>query len=129
MRAKFMQLLGKLAPTSKHVMSRRYLDSFFKRYCIVQRRRTTSAPKLPAGVTLELIRKIFLARIAFVVQRKNVLRSLVFCADETGMHLTPAPSTTLDVKGAKNVEVAFADDKRQITAMLAVTLDGHFMPA
>lgn len=129
MRAKFMQLLNEFAPGSKHVFSRKYLDAFFKRYSIVRRRRTTSAPKLPAGVTLEHIRKIFLARIANVVQRKNVPPALVFCADETGMHLTPAPNTTLDIKGAVNVEVGFADDKRQITGMLAVTLDGHFMPA
>ena len=111
------------------MLSRRYLDSFFERFSIVRRRRTTSAPKLPAGVTLEHIRKIYLARLAYVAQRKNVPRSLVFCADETGMHLAPAPSTTLDEKGAKNVEVAFADDKRQITGMLGVTLDGHVMPA
>jgi hypothetical protein len=71
---------------------------------------------------------IFLARLAFVVQRKNVPRPLVFCADETGMHLAPAPGTTLEEKGAKNVEVAFADDKRQITAMIAVDLDKNVLP-
>ena len=110
------------------MLSRRYFDSFFERYSIVRRRRTTSAPKLPVGVTPEEIRKVYLARAAFVVQLKGIPRELVFCADETGMLLTPAPSTTLEVKGAKNVEVAFADDKRQITAMIATTLDNKMLP-
>ena len=50
--AKVMQLLEKHAPESKHVLSRRYLDGFFERFSVVRRRRTTSAPKLPAGQTM-----------------------------------------------------------------------------
>jgi len=118
-----------------------FLRNFFRAHNIVPRRATTSAPKLSQEP--ETMRSIFLSRVAYTVQKKHVPRLLVFLCDETGMLLMPHQPTTLDFMGAKNVPVAFSrawfffqlpfltifsEDKRQITAMIAVSLDGGMLP-
>jgi hypothetical protein len=83
-----------------------YLRNFFKAHAIVTRRASTSAPKLAEDP--EKMRTIFLCRIAFIAQKKNVAPSLIFYADESGVFLMPNKATTLDFKGIKNVPVAFS---------------------
>lgn len=83
-----------------------FLRNFFKAHAIVTRRVTTSAPKLAEDP--EKMRAIFLCRIAFIAQKKNVAPSVIFYADESGVFLMPNKATTLDFKGVKNVPVAFS---------------------
>ena len=54
--------------------------------------------------------------------------SLVINMDQTGAHLVPADTYTYEVKGAKDVKVIGADDKRQITACIASSLHGDLLP-
>jgi hypothetical protein len=97
---------------------------------VVRRRRTTSAPKLPDGLTKEEMRKIFLSRAANIVQMKGIPQALVICADETGMYLTPSPNETLDIKGAKNVEVQFCGSWKSACLGLpcVATICSHVAP-
>ena len=48
--------------------------------------------------------------------------------DQTGVHLVPSSSFTYESNGSKSVEVLGADDKRQITACIASSLDGQLLP-
>jgi hypothetical protein len=48
--------------------------------------------------------------------------------DQTGLHLVPAGSRTYETKGSKQVPIAGMDDKRQITAVVASSLDGQLLP-
>jgi hypothetical protein len=69
------------------------------------RRATTSAPKLPEGVTKDELREIYLARLASLVRTQLIPGYLVVFADETNLFLVPSRDTTLEVKGAKNVQI------------------------
>ena len=42
--------------------------------------------------------------------------------------MVPAGASTYEVKGSKQVSIAGLDDKRQITAVVASSLDGHLLP-
>lgn len=53
---------------------------------------------------------------------------MVINFDQTGINYIPVSSWTMEVEGAKHVEVAGKDDKRQITAVFAGTMTGDFLP-
>jgi hypothetical protein len=48
--------------------------------------------------------------------------------DQTGVHLVPSAGWTYEAVGSKSVAVLGADDKRQITACVASSLDGTLLP-
>lgn len=54
--------------------------------------------------------------------------ALVVNADQTGVQLAPVDNYTYDQKGVKHVKVIGAEDKRQITAVVASSLDGDLLP-
>jgi hypothetical protein len=90
------------------------------------RQRTTAASKLPndwrqLGIDMA-------KRIAYFVQIYGVHPSLVVNMDQTGVHLAPADQRTYEHRGSKQVAVNAAEDKRQITACIASSLDGDLLP-
>ena len=90
------------------------------------RMRTTAASKLPADWRQQ---GVLMAKwIAFSMQMFKVHPSLVVNMDQTGVHLVPASSRTFESKGAHTVQMIGADDKRQITACIASSLDGDLLP-
>lgn len=48
--------------------------------------------------------------------------------DQTGVHLVPASNWTYEAVGASSVAVIGAEDKRQITACVASSLNGELLP-
>ena len=48
--------------------------------------------------------------------------------DQTALNIVPTSDWTMEAEGSKRVEIIAKDDKRQITAVLAGTLDGDFLP-
>ena len=52
-----------------------------------------------------------------------------FLKEITGINIVPASSWTMEVRGAKRVEVGGLDDKRQITGVFAASLAGDFFPS
>jgi hypothetical protein len=90
------------------------------------RRRTTAASKLPAD--WEAQGRAMIERIAVLVKQYNIPRNLIINFDQTGVHLVPQSNTTYEKKGAKDVPVFGADDKRQITAVVSSTPAGNFLP-
>jgi DDE superfamily endonuclease len=90
------------------------------------RRRTTAASKLPSdwedqGVQMAM-------RIAANMAQYKVHPSLIINMDQTGIHLVPSSSWTYERKGSDHVAVIGAEDKRQITACIASSMDGNFLP-
>jgi len=53
---------------------------------------------------------------------------LVVNWDQTGLHYVPVSDWTMEKVGAKRVEIVGANDKRQITAVLAGTISEEFLP-
>ena len=54
--------------------------------------------------------------------------ALIVNWDHTGLKYVPVSSWMMAKEGSKRVKISGIDDKRQITAVFAVTLDGSFLP-
>lgn len=90
------------------------------------RKSTTAASKLPLdweerGVQMAM-------RLAAQIEMYDVHASLVINLDQTGVHLVPASFWTYDPAGSSSVAVVGAEDKRQITAVVASSLYGDVLP-
>ena len=70
----------------------------------------------------------FLAEIEAAVKMEEIPPEMVFNWDQTGIHLVPASSWTMEKQGAECLEGAGLTDKRQITAVFCGTLIGEFLP-
>lgn len=53
---------------------------------------------------------------------------LIINFGQTGLHFVPISEWTMEAEGTKRVEVAGEDDKRQLTAVLAGSMAGEFLP-
>ena len=62
------------------------------------------------------------------ISLSQVHPSLIINMDQTGVHLVPASNWTYHATGASSVAVLGAEDKRQITACIASSLDGELLP-
>ena len=53
---------------------------------------------------------------------------LIFNWDQTALHLVPTGQWTMNKSGEKVVAISNSDHKRQITAVLAATMSGEYLP-
>src|ERR1700728_5034111 len=88
--------------------------------------RTTPASKLPEDWREQGVEMA--KRIAFFMQTYKVHLSLIINMDQTGVHLAPVDNRTYESRGAKDVRLIGAEDKRQITVCIASSLDGDMLP-
>ena len=58
----------------------------------------------------------------------DIPSDLIFNWDRTALYLVPTGQWTMHPAGAKAVPIANSDDKRHVTAVLAATLTGEFLP-
>ena len=70
----------------------------------------------------------FLCEIKAIVTMEEILSSVILNWDHTGLKYVPVSSWMMAKQGSKKVSVAGIDDKRQITAVFTITLDGQFLP-
>ena len=90
------------------------------------RKRTTAASKLPLDWRQQGIKMA--KRIAAGMQLNRIHPSLIINLDQTGMQLVPSSQRTFEKKGDKSVAVIAAEDKRQITVVLASSMNGNMLP-
>lgn len=88
--------------------------------------RTGAASKLP--IDWHAQGNKMAQRIAANMEIYEVHPSLVVNMDQTGVHLVPVDNHTYEARGSKDVKVIGAEDKRQITACVASSLDGDLLP-
>lgn len=70
----------------------------------------------------------FLFDIESIIVMEEIPSDLVINWDHTGINYVPVSSWTMAPEGAKRIEIAGVDDKRQITAVFAGTMSGKFLP-
>ena len=70
----------------------------------------------------------FLCSISALVLMEEIPEPLILNWDHTALKYVPVSCWTMAKQGAKKVSIAGIDDKRQITAVFTVTLDGQFFP-
>ena len=118
---------GKLAEFGGSVvLTKDWAKSLMARMGYVKRRGTTKC-KMSAD-NFEAKKATFLDEVLSTIVLEEIPPQMVFNWDQTGLNLVPSSSWTMEVKGAKRVEIAGMNDKRQITAVFCGTLDGSFLP-
>lgn len=88
--------------------------------------RTTAAGKLPEDWQAQGTQMA--QRIAVHIEIGAVDESLIINWDQTGVILIPAASRTYEKQGETRVAVLGAEEKRQITAVLASSMEGEMLP-
>ena len=71
---------------------------------------------------------IFLADVAAEVLFNDIPGSLIINWDQTGLSIAPIGYLTMEKERTKIVPIAHSDDKRQLTAVLAITAAGEYLP-
>ena len=90
------------------------------------RKRTTAAIKLPDDWRAQ--GTLMARRIAALMHLSNIPAANVVNIDQTGIVLVPATTHTYEQRGAGQVAIVGAEEKRQITAVLGSTLQGEMLP-
>jgi len=73
-------------------------------------------------------RDVLLADVQAEVVMRNIPKDLIFNWDQTAIQLFPTGDWAMNETKAKRVVIANSDDKRQITAVLAATMTGDYLP-
>lgn len=90
------------------------------------RRGTTAAQKLPDTWEQDAI-KVCL-RMAYLIRIYGIPACLIINMDETGVLLQPGGEVTYHDKGALDVPITGAEDKRQFTLLCTCAMDGALLP-
>ena len=111
-----------LACNGGHILiTKTWAKSLLQRMGFVKRKATTKAK-----VSIENFEELkvqFLIDIKTIVTLEEIPLEPIINWDQTAMHYVPVSSWTMEVKGAKRVEITGIDDKRQITAVFAYSMD------
>ena len=80
------------------------------------KRRGGSTRKI-AVPNFDEVKEQFLLDFEAVVMMEEIPFDLILNLDQTGLHVVPGSTWTMEEKGCKRVEIIGMDDKRQITAL------------
>ena len=100
--------------------------SFLARLNFVKRKSSTKAKVSIAD--FEEKKAQFLFDIKSLIDMEEISPDLVIIWDHTGLHYVPVSNWTMAKEGAKRIEIAGVEDKCQITAVFAGTMNGFFLP-
>ena len=116
-----------LAKNSGPILITKYwAKSLMIRMNFVKRKATTKA-KI-SNVNFEENKTQFVYDVKAIMELEEIPDDLVINWDHTGIYYVPVSNWTMEAEGSKRVAIAGIDDKRQITAVLSVTMSGHFLP-
>lgn len=108
------------------ILDRKWAKSIMKRMGLVRRQATRTAMKVPNN--FEDIKSAFLTRIQNAVREHEIPKELIINWDQTGTKLVPVSDWTLEQRGSQQVSAVGRDDKREITVVFAVALNGAVLP-
>lgn len=107
-------------------LGKKWAESFLHRRGFVKRKATKAARKLPPDYPA--LKLAYLKRIEDEVKTNSIPEDLLINWDQTGSKLVPVSSWTMAEEGSKQVPVVGKEDKREITALLAITASGVLLP-
>lgn len=108
--------------------SRSLRCSFYRRHNLCRRAATSSRKNMSSADVLAKHRE-FMRSVSRTVKLYSIPDALVINWDETSVPAMPTTAFTMNVKGATSVRITGKDDKRNVTALLAVARDGTVLPA
>jgi hypothetical protein len=92
------------------------------------KRKVMTAKSKHAVAEFECLKEEFLLEVVTTVEMEEIPSELVLNWDQTGIKIVPSNTWTMEEQGSKRVDVAGANDKRQITAVFCGSLVGDFLP-
>ena len=110
---------GHINITKSWEMSLLYRMGYVKRKCLTTRKITI--------LEFDEVKQVFLTDVSAEVVIKDIPYDLVFNWDQTGLSIIPTENWTMGKAGTKVVPIAHSDDKRQITAVLAESVNGEYL--
>ena len=75
-----------------------------------------------------MIKEAFLLDVKNVVELDEIPPEFIINWDQAATYYVPVGSWTMETEGAKRVEIAGKDDKRQITAVFTGSMAADFLP-
>ena len=81
-----------------------------------------------SNVNFEENKTHFVNDVKAIMELEEIPDDLVINWDHTRIHYVPVSNWTMEAEGSKRVAIAGIDDKRQITAVLSITMSGDFLP-
>ena len=108
-------------------LKRSWAYRLLQRMNFVRRKAMTSKGK-QKPTDFYAVKKSFLDDVVSVVTMEEIPPELILNWDQTGVHLVPAASLTMEQIGSKRVEIQGVNEKRQITTVLCGSLTGDYLP-
>ena len=119
--------ISKLSSHGGHInIVKSRAQSLLRHMGFVKRKCSTSGKISMAR--FEECKEIFLADVAAEVIINDIPESLIINWDQTGLSIVPSGDWTMEKEGTNIVPIAHSDDKRQLTAVLAITAAGDYLP-
>ena len=116
-----------LACNGGHIcLGKPWAKNLLSRMGYVKRWGSTSA-KVTVN-NFEGLKRQFSIDVKAVIEIEEIPAGLIINWDQTGINYVPTNSWTMEKEGQKRVEIVAADNRRQITAVLAGSLTGDFPP-
>ena len=91
------------------------------------KRKGSNADKVEVSKLKEL-RDVYIADIVAEVIMNDIHPDMIFNWDQTAIQFVPTGQWTMNRAKEKVIPIAHSDDKRQITAVLAATVSGKYLP-
>lgn len=76
----------------------------------------------------DLVRERFLERFRSATLDNDVPDELIINFDQTGIDVVPISNWIMAQEGAKQLSITAIDDKRHLTAVMACSMTGYFLP-
>jgi len=108
------------------LISKYWAKSLMARMNFVKRKATTKV-KI-SNVNFEECKTQFAYDVKAIMGLEEIPDELVINWDHTDIHYVCVSNWNMEAEGSKGVLIAGTDDKRQIIAVLSVTMSGHFLP-
>ncbi|KAI9059118.1 hypothetical protein FKP32DRAFT_1580172, partial [Trametes sanguinea] len=116
-----------LSPTSTFKLSSSWVHRFVQDVMNWSSRKGTRAARKAPSNAADLCELTFL-RLVFAIALHNIKPSMIINADQAGVSLMPSGKQTYEVRGSKDVTVHAHEEKRQMTLVVASSLDGKLLP-
>ena len=110
-----------------HIILKKTWAKYFLGKMIFVKWKVTTKSKLVVN-NFDEVKQQFLVDIKAVVEMAEIPHNLIINWDQTGIKYIPVSEWTMAQEESKLVEISGIEDKRQITAVFAVSLSGDFLP-
>ena len=117
---------GALEIDPEIVIVDRWARSILERMGFSKRKGTKAARHLPPD--FEIIKETFLKSVKGAIEYEHIPSEMVVNFDQTGAKFVPTSEWTMARYGSKQVPIIGLEDKREMTILLGIAMNGSYLP-